>query len=370
MNPRLSSQPRKWWYVVALGRELGRKPLAVRLIDLPLVLYRDKEGRPVAQLDRCPHRNVPLSAGRCLDDNSLECPYHGWRFAPSGQCSHIPGLVGGPKSTHRVPCFATYECQDFVWVCPDEDAEVPEQDPQLVKERSSLQYQSIIRKVQFPAGMHAVVENALDVPHTSILHRGLFRSGERNRVKVIMRRFRTQAEAEYIGEPPPGGLVARLLGLGGAAEKCVEHWDRFFLPGVLQVEYRLGAKSHFLITGYCCPDGSQKTTLFVVACVRTPFPAWINRLLLWSIEPLAMRVFRQDVQILEKQTKSIEAFDGERFMSTELDVLGAPITRLLKDARSRELPRESPDHEGPEARENASASEVEPREVICFEIDA
>lgn len=366
MTPSDTHQPRRRWYVVALKRELGRKPKAVQLLDLRLVVYRDRGGQARAHVDRCPHRNVPLSGGRCLKDDTLECPYHGWRFSPSGMCIEIPSLVGDPKVTHRVATYATREDEHFVWVCPDDEGREGLTQPLVVTEADSVEYSTLTRAVVFDAGMHAVIENALDVPHTSILHRGLFRTGERHRVQVVMRRYRERAEAEFIGEPPPQGIVARLLGLGGGQSSVVQHWDRFFVPGVLQVEYRLGTKTHFLITGFCSPEGSQRTRLFALACIKTPFWSWVNRVLLWMIEPIAMRLFHQDAEILARQAETIEHFGGERFMSTEVDVLGAAVTRLLKEARHREIAESDLTLDGPCP---ADPEEV-PREVVRLELDA
>jgi phenylpropionate dioxygenase-like ring-hydroxylating dioxygenase large terminal subunit len=59
---------------------------------VPLVLFRS-QGRAAALLDRCPHRNVPLSLGRVLADGRLECAYHGWQFDYEGVCRKIPGLA-------------------------------------------------------------------------------------------------------------------------------------------------------------------------------------------------------------------------------------------------------------------------------------
>lgn len=359
-------QPRRRWYVVALKHEVVRRPQAVRLLDLRLVLYRDQSGQARAHLDRCPHRNVPLSAGRCHEDNTLECPYHGWRFSPSGECVQIPGLVGAPKSTHRVTTYATREDEHFVWVCPDDEGREALTAPLDVAEARLAEYSTLTRALDVEAGLHAVIENALDVPHTSILHRGLFRTGARHRVQVIMRRFQEWAEAEFIGEPPPQGIVARLLGLGGEKSQVVQHWDRFFVPGVLQVEYRLGERTHFLITGYCSPAGPQRTRLFALACIKTPFGSWVNRFLLWVIEPVAMRLFRQDTEILARQTETIEHFGGERFMSTEIDVLGSAITRLLKEARHRELTGS----ESSQERLRPGDPEEAPREVVRLELNA
>ena len=56
-----------------------------------------------------------------------------------------------------------------------------------------------------------------------------------------------------------------------------------------------------------------------------------------------MRIFRQDAEILKLQTESIEHFDGERYVSTEIDVLGGQIWRLLRMA---EQGRTIPEDEG------------------------
>ncbi|MFB3113716.1 MAG: Rieske 2Fe-2S domain-containing protein, partial [Nitrosopumilaceae archaeon] len=51
------------WYVLCASHELRARPVARRLMNLPLVLFRDSGGTPGALLDRCAHRNAPLSAG-------------------------------------------------------------------------------------------------------------------------------------------------------------------------------------------------------------------------------------------------------------------------------------------------------------------
>lgn len=337
---RATPQIRKAWYPIALGKEVGREPLRVELLGDPYVLYRSRAGQPVVHLDRCPHRNVPLSGGRCGEDDTIECPYHGWRFAPDGACVAISGSPFPPKATHVVETFATCEVYGMIWMCPAPGGYRPLAAPLSVPEASDDSYTSLVRRVSFPGGMQAVVENALDVPHTAVLHRGLFRSGaEGMPVDVVLRRFRTWAEAEFVGERAPQGIVGRLLTLGSnksLGSVRLQHWDRFILPGVLQVEYRIGASSHFLITGFCSPKSAGATELFALACLRTPFPKFLERLLVWIIEPFAMKVVAQDVAILRQQTETVQHFGGERFMSTELDVLGSSIARLLKDGADRE----------------------------------
>ena len=78
------------WYVAAWGTELGSEPLGRTLLDVPVVLYRMADGRPVGLENRCCHRGLPLSMGVVRGDQ-IECGYHGLRFAADGQCIAVPG---------------------------------------------------------------------------------------------------------------------------------------------------------------------------------------------------------------------------------------------------------------------------------------
>ena len=71
---------RDLWYMPALASSLAPGQMRREmLLGEPVLLGRLKDGTLFALRDICPHRGVPLSAGRIID-GSVECPYHGWRF--------------------------------------------------------------------------------------------------------------------------------------------------------------------------------------------------------------------------------------------------------------------------------------------------
>jgi hypothetical protein len=117
----------------------------------------------------------------------------------------------------------------------------------------------------------------------------------------------------------------------------VTHFDRFILPSIAQVEYRLGEENHFLITTLCTPVEDFRTRLNAAILFRTRFPGWLVRLL---IEPVARRIFNQDAAMLKRQTAAARRFGGEHYISTEIDVLGLQIWQLLKRAERGEAPAE------------------------------
>lgn len=328
------------WFVACPSKELRHRPLARTLQGTPLVLFRGEGGAPAALLDRCSHRNVPLSLGACVEGGQVQCAYHGWRFDGTGACRLVPGRVvdddgpGAGASTRRVPAFACVEQDGFVWVLSTPDVE-PAAPPPRFPLLNDPRYGAIRRSFRIEGPMHAAIENALDVPHTAFLHRGMHRSGRTpHDIDVTVRRFSDRAEAEFVGEPRPEGLAGKLLAPGGG---IVTHFDRFLLPSLAQVEYRIGDEAHVILTAAHTPVSDHVTDVHAIGVFRLRVPRWLVRL--FGI-PVAKRILQQDQDVLRAQAATVHRFGGEDFASTELDVLGRDIWRLLERAARGEGPAE------------------------------
>lgn len=314
------------WFIAVESSALAKSPVSVTVQNVPLVLFRDGQGKAVALVDRCPHRNVPLSLGR-VREGCLECPYHGWRFGDAGACLRVPGLMDEGETSLKAraaTAHPTREAQGYVWVSATPDA--PTRPPFEFPSLDAPGFTTVRRTFTVEGSMHAVLENTLDVPHTGFLHGGLFRTADKkNDIEVVVRRLSDRAEAQYLGEPAPRGLAGRLLAPSGGT---VEHTDSFILPSAAQVEYRLGT-SVLYSTAVMTPVSAYQTRVFAVVTFRTVVPGF---LVAPFVAPVALRIFSQDARILAAQTKTIAAFGGERFTSTTLDALGPQILFLLKEA--------------------------------------
>ena len=113
------------WYVAAWSYELrapawpampDARPLARRLLGMPIVLYRGADGVVHALEDRCCHRGLPLSLGRVVGTH-LQCGYHGLTYDGAGRCVRIPGQAEIPV-TARVRSFPVAEEDGLVWLWP------------------------------------------------------------------------------------------------------------------------------------------------------------------------------------------------------------------------------------------------------------
>jgi vanillate O-demethylase monooxygenase subunit len=106
--------PLNCWYVAATSDEVGRDLLGRRLLDRPVVLYRQESGAVVALEDRCAHRAFPLSVGR-LDGDNVVCGYHGFTYDSGGRCVRIPSQPSVPAGV-CVTAYPVREEPPFVWI--------------------------------------------------------------------------------------------------------------------------------------------------------------------------------------------------------------------------------------------------------------
>ena len=311
--------PRRWWYPVARSSELGRRPLAVTLMDTPLVVF----------LDRCAHRNYPLSLGRVTGDGLLECGYHGWSYDGAGRCRAIPGLrQGRTQSTWHVPTYATVERDGFVWVWGEPDAEPTRAPFELPVVDGPGAGQTVFR-CDLEATLRAASENALDVPHTAFLHRGLFRGGAPRTITAVRRPVADGVEVQYLGEPVGMGPIR----LREASGRTFDHWDRFLLPSIAQVEYAVAGWFRIVNTIIQLPLSPLRTRAWFVVRFASPLPAPLVRTV---VRQQGKHILRQDAEGLAHQTEQTQRFGGERYASTEIDLLGTAIWRLLRQAEIAE----------------------------------
>jgi phenylpropionate dioxygenase-like ring-hydroxylating dioxygenase large terminal subunit len=106
---------RNCWYAAAWGDEVAPGDRIARtIIEIPLLIWRDGEGRVHALANRCPHRLAPLEKGR-IDENVVRCGYHGLAFdGATGVCVDNPH--GPVTSALAVRAYPVVERHGILWV--------------------------------------------------------------------------------------------------------------------------------------------------------------------------------------------------------------------------------------------------------------
>lgn len=157
------------WYVAGFKEELDEgKVVARRFLGTAVVMLRHSDGRIAALKDMCPHRLMPLSAGRRVGDE-LECGYHGLRFDVSGCCTLAPGQTNIPRQA-QVASHPLVERHGLLWIWMGEaDRASPDlipdihwnEDPGWTPSRG---YHHI------EADFRLSVDNLMDLGHESWVH--------------------------------------------------------------------------------------------------------------------------------------------------------------------------------------------------------
>lgn len=167
-HPSLRGQ----WHAVALSTELAPGPLARRLLDQNIVIWRGPDGAVVAAPDRCPHREAQLSDG-CVTDGVLQCPYHGWEFGVGGALLRVPSALPGvpvPPTGHLATIHAA-ERYGLVWVCPGE----PVEEIPLIGQDELPEFRRINNPVEhWTTSATRLTDNFLDYTHFPFVHTGTF----------------------------------------------------------------------------------------------------------------------------------------------------------------------------------------------------
>ena len=199
------------WHAVASSADVkGHAPVAARLLEQDVVLWRNRDGVHAWQ-DLCVHRGARLSGGR-QHGECLACPYHGWQYDSWGRCVHIPAHPDRPAPLKaRTTVYLAKERYGLIWVSLGK----PARDIPAFPEWDDESFRKI------PAGPYLyraigprVIENFLDVGHFPFVHAGYL--GEAGHAEI----------GDYEVDVFPGCLVAKDIpvwqpdpdGTGRAAE--------------------------------------------------------------------------------------------------------------------------------------------------------
>ena len=95
-----------FWYRALPADHVHRNQLhQAMLLEVPLVIGRDRQDKAFALRDACPHRAMPSTAASSTDKTS-SAPTDGWTFdAHNGQCQLIPSLTADQNlKVDRIYC--------------------------------------------------------------------------------------------------------------------------------------------------------------------------------------------------------------------------------------------------------------------------
>ena len=266
----------------------------------PINLGRDRNGKIFAMRDVCPHRAAPLSKG-CIKDGTVECPYHGWRFAiDGGACQNIPALTSEQSLDSEKIKIRTYPVREdgqLIWVyisANPKDMTAPKISPPqfpFAARRPALQDRIILNcHVD-----HAVI-GLMDPAHGPYVHRQWWwRSARSIHEKAKAFEPRERGFTMTAHSPSSNSFAYKLLGGKPVTEIS------FTLPGIRTEHIKVGAKTVLSFTAVTPIDAARTE-------IRQIF--FSDHLIFNALRPLikhfAARFLRQDSDMVDLQQMGLK----------------------------------------------------------------
>ncbi|MCX8456580.1 aromatic ring-hydroxylating dioxygenase subunit alpha [Paenarthrobacter ureafaciens] len=334
--------PLNAWYATAWDHEVTRKPMARRIAGRPLALYRTEDGKAVALADACWHRLAPLSMGKTVGKDGIQCPYHGIVYNSAGRCASMPAQESiNPSAT--VPSFPVIERHRFVWVWLGDPTQA---DPDLVPDMHQMDSQDWAgdgETIFAPCNYQLVLDNLMDLTHEEFVHASSIGQEELSESEfVVTHDDRTVTVSRWMLniEAPPFWLKNMRDKFPGFVGK-VDRWQiiRFEAPSTIRIDVGV-AKA-----GTGAPDGdrSQGVNGYVMNTIspetaKTCHYFWAfmrnyrldSQLITTQLRNGVHGVFGEDEAMLKAQQEAIDANPDYEFYSLNIDAGGMWVRRLIE----------------------------------------
>lgn len=193
---------RRFWQPLWRAQDLDPgQVVPAKILGEKFALYRGENGTSHVLAWRCAHRGAPLYAGS-VENDSLRCMYHGWKYNGSGQCVEQPGEQGSPPLGVGVRGYPTHEYLGLIFAYlgegePPPFRKYPDMDEPGVSEACPPEY--------WPCNYFNRIDNACDLAHVAFTHReALLRAKRPDRVgSSSIRAVETEYGIHMVCDNPP-----------------------------------------------------------------------------------------------------------------------------------------------------------------------
>ena len=158
---------RRFWHALARSEDLppGRT-VPIRIMNENYTLFRGTNGRAQIIAERCAHRGALMHLG-WVEEESIRCVYHGWKFDCTGQCIEAPAERAGFERNVRIPVFPTGEAYGLIYGFFGDD-QPPEFPPYPASAGEGIVDARPIERV--PCNYLQSFENSMDEVHVAYTH--------------------------------------------------------------------------------------------------------------------------------------------------------------------------------------------------------
>jgi phenylpropionate dioxygenase-like ring-hydroxylating dioxygenase large terminal subunit len=297
-------------------KSLTKKPIRRMICNKPIVIWR-ANNEIKAAIDRCPHRNYPLSMGH-IENGNLICPYHGWEFSQNGECQNVPGLKKCDKSKLGLEILEVKIQWGAVFVRLKSDKESPILAP-MPDDNEFDHFWWELKPAK--ARVYDALDNVLDPFHTNFIHDGFIRvRSKRQKVLQEIEIFPDHLSATYIQDADFGAMSKFLEG------KRTKSIGFYYPPVCFQGRWEGVRGLQHCVTIWFVPESENSMRSLVrFSMAKYKGPKWFKELM---VRLFLIKVIEQDADALAKLADNIANFGAPHFKIFEADRLSVPFSKL------------------------------------------
>ena len=159
------------WFQVAYGDELAAGDvMPLEYFGEHLVAFRAQDGVARVLDAFCPHLGAHLGYGGRVEESTIRCPFHAWRFDGAGQCVEVPYANKIPPLA-KLRTWPVCEVNGLVMVYNDVSGQPPRFElPELPEVGSEHWTPYTRRRWKVRSHNQEMAENGVDSAHFKYVH--------------------------------------------------------------------------------------------------------------------------------------------------------------------------------------------------------
>lgn len=271
--------PSGWFPIAASPLLTSGEVRRLQCFDRELVLFRTQAGKARALAAHCPHLGAHLAVGGKVVGESIQCPFHAWRFDGSGSCVEVPYAKRIPGAARARP-FPTCERNGFVWAWYDPDEREPFFEiPELPQVESPDWVETFRKTWRIRSQIQEMGENGADSAHFPYVHGSAAVPSSETRNDGAHRRATQYTEVDTSQGRAQNVIEVNSFGLGFGYTHFTGICETISMNCMTPID----AESTDLTVVFLQPRGSEEQRLAQAICrdlekqVGEDIPIWENK---------------------------------------------------------------------------------------------